>query len=81
MQNINLKQKSLIPHLKCYKKIADECEVYKNNDYFGLEPFDVYKIESFWQNEKFLGGYLATSNTKTKKLIFIKYIQKITLKR
>ena len=81
MQNINLKQKSLIPHLKCYKKIADECEVYKNNDYFGLEPFDVYKIESFWQNEKFLGGYLATSNTKTKNIDIYKIYSKDNIEK
>ena len=81
MENINLKQKSLIPHLKCYKKIADECEVYKNNDYFGLEPFDVYKIESFWQNEKFLGGYLATSNTKTKNIDIYKIYSKDNIEK
>ena len=81
MENINLKQKSLIPHLKCYKKIADECEVYKNNDYFGSEPFDVYKIESFGQNEKILGGYLATSNTKTKNIDIYKIYSKDNIEK
>ena len=63
------------------KKIADGCEVYKNNDYFGSEPFDVYKIESFGQNEKFLGGYLATSNTKTKNIDIYKIYSKDNIEK
>ena len=81
MENINLEQNSSIPNLKCYKKITDECKVYKEYDYDDSEPFDVYKIESFWQNEKFLGGYLAASNTKKKNIDIYKIYSKDNIEK
>ena len=76
MENINQKPKSLIPNFKCFKKITDQSELYKKYDYYDSEPFDVYKIVSFGKKENFYGGYLATSNIKTKNIDIYKIYSK-----
>ena len=55
------------PNLKYYKQITNKCQSgsYEINT---SGPFEVFKLESYYQENNFYGGYLATGNNETKNI-------------
>ncbi len=55
------------PNLKYYKQITNKCQSgsYEINS---SGPFEVFKLESYYQENNFYGGYLATGNNETKNI-------------
>ena len=55
------------PNLKYYKQITNKCQSgsYEINS---SGPFEVFKMESYYQENNFYGGYLATGNNETKNI-------------
>jgi len=55
------------PNLKYYKQITNKCQSgsYEIN---ASGPFEVFKLESYYQENNFYGGYLATGNNETKNI-------------
>jgi hypothetical protein len=55
------------PNIKYYKQITNKCQSgsYEINS---SGPFEVFKLESYYQENNFYGGYLATGNNETKNI-------------
>ena len=55
------------PNLKYYKQITNKCQSgsYEINS---SGPFEVFKLESYYQENNFYGGYFATGNNETKNI-------------
>ena len=55
------------PNLKYYKQITNKCQSgsYEINT---SGPFEVFKLESYYQENNFHGGYLTTGNNETKNI-------------
>ena len=81
MEKINLKSKNHFPNLKYSKIIVKNCEVYNKYDYFGTEPFDIFKIENKEKKENFSGYYLSTSNSETKDIDIYKIYTKDNIEK
>ena len=55
------------PNLKYYKQITNKCQSGSYEiEYSG--PFEVFKLESYYQEKSFLGCYLAVGNNDTKNI-------------
>ena len=55
------------PNLKYYKQITDKCQ-FDRYEINSSGPFEVFKLESYYQENNFYGGYLATGNNETKNI-------------
>ena len=55
------------PNLKYYKQITNKCQ-FDSYEINTSGPFEVFKLESYYQENNFYGGYLATGNNETKNI-------------
>ena len=55
------------PNLKYYKQITNKCQ-FDSYEINTSGPFEVFKLESYYQENSFYGGYLATGNNETKNI-------------
>ena len=55
------------PNLKYYKQITNKCQ-FDSYEINSSGPFEVFKLESYYQENNFYGGYLATGNNETKNI-------------